>query len=135
MKIPPSIAMVVPDAILMTDGQSFMPRSGIRESEARRFPELVIENNVEEIREAALTSMRSLIILTKTMQLFSFDDLFREASEQLDARTKELEHGLLTKLPTAATGATSDDITAIDFGDEAFWRDIDDGDTEAFANY
>lgn len=133
MKIPPTIAMVVPGAVLMSDGQSFMPRSGIRTSEAERFPELVIENNLTEIREAALTSMRSLLVLTNVLQLFSFDDLFREASEQLAANTKELEHGLLTRIPSASTGAASTDITAIDFDDENFWRDVDGGD-EAFTD-
>lgn len=112
MKLPPTIVGSTRDTLILSDGTAFMSARTMRSTEALRFPELVIENNVENIREAALTTLRCLILATDHMQLFSFDELYSEALNQLNERTKELEDGLLSELPnTAADGGLLDTET------------------------
>ena len=108
MKLPPTITGAIRDSVMLSDGSILLARRAIREAEAARFPELVIENNIGNIREAALTTMRCLLLTTNYMQLFSFDELYSEALNQLADRTKELEDDLLTELPNAASDQSTD---------------------------
>jgi hypothetical protein len=99
MKVPPTISCAGRDMVMLSSGEILLDLHSIRSTEAAKFPEMVIQNNVNTIREAALTTLRCLLITTNHMQLFSFDELYSEALNQLEQRTKELEDGLLSELP------------------------------------
>lgn len=108
--------------VMLSNGDILLTRSEIAEKTAATYPDLLIENNIPEIREAALTSMRALLLITNVMELFSFDDLFSTALEQLSNRTKELEDDLLTELPDIH--ASTQSILSITDGGETLWSDF-----------
>lgn len=120
--LPPTILCAGRRMVMLSNGDILLTRSEISEKTAATYPDLLIENNIPEIREAALTSMRALLLITNVMELFSFDDLFSTALEQLANRTKELEDDLLTELPDIH--ASTQSILSITDGGETLWSDF-----------
>lgn len=108
--------------IMLSNGDILLTRSEVSAENAEKYPEILIENNIEEIRQAALTSMRCLLLITNYLQLLSFNELFETATEQLASKTKELEDDLLTELPDISAHCQT--ITSVSDGESSVWDGV-----------